>query len=552
MDQVKIFALGGLDENGKNMYVVEIDSVIFVVECGIMIPEANLLGVEFIIPDFSYLVENKNRIGGIFITHGHDDVMRALPYLLKQVNAPVFTGRFTATLIEEILRKEKVKNAKINVIERTSVQTIQGIEIRTFAMSHAIPDAFGIAIKSKQGYIVYAGEYVFDYNITQEEFNCDLNELSDIGKKGVLCLLSESIGVETQGHTAPRHRIEEKIEPIFENHDGRFIVAVYKQSLFRIIEVLDLAKKYKRKVMFHDDGLRRILNHMEQLGYYQFPKELVVDKKDFDNAEENVLVMVSGTGKRLYLKMSNIATHEDPLVQFRKSDTIIVAATVVNGTEKEAVNMENEIYREGGTIYSLSSKNVKSMHPSQEDLKMSLYLFKPKYYFPVKGEYRHLIKNADLATLMGYTPDRIVLCDNGQVATFEKKSLISMTKDLDLNDTLIDGDENWDVTGVVLKDREILSSDGVMVIGVTLNFKTKQIVSGIDVQTRGLIYLKDADHIVKEVMRIMEETIVKAVEERRYENIEIRMEARDKISRYLSKETGKRPMVLPVILEMNI
>lgn len=552
MDQVKIFALGGLDENGKNMYIVEINDVIFVVECGIMIPEGNLLGVEFIIPDFSYLIENKERIGGIFITHGHDDVMRALPYLLKQIKAPIFTGRFTAILLEEVMRKEKVKNVKINVIERTSMQKVEGIEVRTFAMSHAVPDAFGIAFLSKQGYIVYAGEYVFDYNITQKEFNCDLNELSDIGKKGVLCLLSESIAVETQGHTAPRHRIHDKVEPIFENHEGRFIVAVYKQSLFRIIELLDLAKKYKKKVMFHDDGLRAILEQLEKLNYYHFPKELIVEKKQFNNDMDDVLIMVSGTGKRLYLKMSNIATHEDPLVSFKNTDTIIVAATVVNGTEKEAVNMENEIYREGGTIYSLSSKNVKSMHPSSEDLKMALYLFKPKYYFPVKGEYRHLIKNADLATMMGFTPDRIVLCDNGQVATFERRSLISMTLDLELSDTLIDGDENWDVTGVVLKDREILSSDGVMIIGVTLNFKTKKIVSGIDVQTRGLIYLKDADHIVKEVMRIMQETIENAVKEHRYENIEIRMEARDKISRYLSKETGKRPMVLPVILEMNL
>lgn len=552
MDSVKIFALGGLDENGKNMYCVEVNDVIFIIEAGIMIPDTSLLGVEFIIPDFTYLIENKKRIGAIFITHAHDDVMRALPYLLKQINIPVYTGKFTAMQIEETLRKENVRNANIRVIDRTSILHIDGIEVRTFAMTHAVPDAFGVAIASSQGYIVYSGEYVFDYNLHTPEYICDLNELSEIGKKGVLCLLSESIGVETDGHTAPRHRIADKLEPIFESHEGRFIVACYKQSLFRIQEILNMAVKYKKKIFFHDDNLRKIIKQLEDIGYFKLPKGSVIEKKDFNNDLQDVLVMVTGSGKRLYLKMSNIATHEDALLNFKQDDTIIVASNMVNGTEKEAVNMENEIYKEGGMIYAFHSRDLLSMHPSKEDLKMALYLFKPKYYFPVKGEYRHLIKNADLATLMNFTPDRIVLCDNGQVATFKKRSLVSMAQELELDDTLIDGNENWDVTGVVLKDREILSKDGVMIIGVSLDFKTKKIVSGIDVQTRGLIYLKDADYIVKEVMKIMEDTIVAAVAEKRYENIEVRMEARDKINRYLSKETGKRPMVLPVILEMNI
>ncbi len=551
MDDVKIFALGGLDENGKNMYIVEVNKVIFVIEAGIMIPDGSLLGVEFIIPDFTYLIENKKRIGGIFITHGHDDVMRALPYLLKQVNAPVYTGLFTSILLEENLKKEKVKNANIRVIDRSSKLTIEGVEIRTFAMTHSVPDSFGIAFNSSQGYIVYSGEYCFDYNIRSKEFDCDINELSEIGKKGVLCLLAESGGAETKGHTAPKHRISDKVAPIFDENEGRFIIAIYKQSLFRIMEIIDLAIKNKKKIFFHDDSLKHIIDEMERIGYYKIPKELIVSKKDFNNDMEDIVILVTGTGKRVYIKMSNIATREDSLVQARPSDTIIIGALVVNGTEKEAVGMENEFYREGGTIYSFKSKDVMSMHPSSEDLKMALYLFKPKYYMPVKGQYRHLIKNADLATSMGYTPDRIVLCDNGQVANFKKKSLVSMTKDIELKDVLIDGNENWDVTGVVLKDREMLSNDGVMVIGVTLNFRTKKIVSGIDVQTRGLIYLKDADYIVKEVMNIMQTCIETAVKERRYENIEARMEARDKITRYLMKQTGKRPMVLPVILEMN-
>lgn len=552
MDTVKVFALGGLDENGKNMYCVEVNDTIFVIEAGIMIPDTTLLGVEFIIPDFTYLIENKDRIGGIFITHAHDDVMRAIPYLLKQIKVPVFTGIFTSMLLEDIFAKEKITDYDLRVIKRTDLFYINGIKIRTFAMTHSVPDSFGIAIHSDQGYIVYSGEYVFDYNIIVNEFNCDLNELSDIGSEGVLCLMSESLQVETEGHTAPRHRIASFVEPIVEANDGRFIVAVQKQSLFRIIEILRVAEKYNKRVFFHDKNLRRILGQLSEIGYYTFPKHLIIETADFSNDIDDCMIIISGGGKRLYLKMSNIAAHEDKLIEFKSDDTIIIAATPINGTEKEAVNMENEIYKEGGKIYSLDKKKTKSMHPSQEDLKMALYLFKPKYYFPVKGEFRHLIRNADIAAMMGFTPDRIVICDNGQVATFKKRSLVSMRVELELEDTLIDGNENWDVTGVVLKDREILSKDGVMIIGVALSYRTKEIVSGIDVQTRGLIYLKDADYVVKEVSRIMEETVVAAVVEDRYDNLEVRMEARDRITRYLMKEIGKRPMVLPVIIEMNV
>jgi len=551
MDKVRIFALGGLDENGKNMSVIEVNNRIFIIEAGIMFPDSALLGVEYVIPDFRYLIENKERIGGIFITHAHDDVMRALPFLLKQVKIPVYTGKFTSLFVKDLLDKEGIKNYILNVIDRTSKFKIDGVEIRTFAMTHASPDNYGIAIKSSQGFIVYSGEFIIDYNTLQKEYVCDLNELSEIGKEGVLCLLSESVSADIEGHTAPKHKITNKIEPIFEANEGRFIIACYRQSLYRILEILDLALKFKKKIFIRDDEMRKTLNYLEELGYYKLPKNVIIEKKQFKNDMKDVVVLVTGRGRRLFLKLSTIATNEDQYVELKKDDTIIVASPVVSGTEHEAVNMENEIYKEGGKIYSFKAKDVASMHPSSEDLKMALYLFKPKYYMPIKGEYRHLIANANLATMMGFSDNRILLLDNGQVAEFINQKLIHSQEIIELEDTLIDGDSSWDVTGVVLKDREWLSTDGVMIIGVTLDNKTKKIVSGIDVQTRGLIYLKDADYLVKGVMKIMEDTLNKAVKERRYENLECRQEAKDKIQKYLAKETGKRPMVLPVILEIS-
>lgn len=552
MDQVRIFALGGLDENGKNMYVVEVNEAIFVIEAGIKFPDTEQLGVEFVIPDFTYLIEHKERVKGIFITHAHDDVVAALPYLLKQIKAPVFTGALTANIIHDMLKKEGIRDVKIHRVKRSSKQVIDGVKVRTFPMTHAYPDNFGVAINTDQGAVVYTGEFIVDYDMLQEEYLCDLNELSDIGKKGVLCLLSESLGVERVGHTAPNHRITNLIEPIFENNHGRILISAYRQSLYRIIEIIDICKRMRKKIYFHDKELRSLLKHLEIMKYYQVPRELEISEKMFRDDIEDVVVLISGSGKNLFRTMNNIANHEDARVSFRASDTIIMASPVVSGTEMEATDMENDIYKEGGKIFSLSSKTVLSMHPSSEDLKMMLYLFKPKYYIPVKGEYRHLVMNANLGVDMGYSPDRILILDNGQIACFENRVLKSASTRLNLEDTLIDGKENWDVTGVVLKDREVLSTDGVMIVGVGVHMKTKEVINGPDVQTRGLIYLKDADYIVKEVGNIVEGCIKTAVKEKRYDNLTVRAEARDKISRYLSKQTGKRPMVLPVIIEINI
>ena len=551
MDQVRIFALGGLDENGKNMFVVEVNEAIILIEAGLKFPDSDQLGVEFVIPDFSYLIKNKDRVKGIFITHGHDDVIAALPYLLKQIKIPVYTGALTANIRHDMLKKEGIRDVKIHKIKRTSRQNVGGVTVRTFPMTHAYPDNFGVAIESSQGYIVYTGEFIIDYDVLEEEYMCDLNELSEIGKKGVLCLLNESVSADKEGHTAPKHRITNLIEPIFEGAEHRIVISAYRQSLFRIIEIIDLARKFNRKIFFYDKELRALLNQMEILGYYKLPREIELTEKQFDDAMDDVVVLISDSGKNLFRKIQNIAMHEDKNINFRSDDTIIIASPVVSGTELEAANMENEIYKEGGKLFSLKSKTVYSMHPSSEDLKMMLYLFKPKYYIPVKGEYRHLVVNANLATKMGYRPDKIVILDNGQIAAFENKVLKSVADHIELEDTMIDGKENWDVTGVVLKDRELLSTDGVMIVGVSIDAKTKKIIGGPDVQTRGLIYLKDADYIVKEVGNICENTIEAEVKDHVYENLATRTNIRDKVTKYLMKETGKRPMVLPVIIEIN-
>lgn len=552
MSQVRIFALGGLDEDGKNMLVIEVEQSIFVVEAGLKYPEVDQHGVNMIIPDFKYLVENKDRVKGIFITHGHDDVMAALPNLLKQVNIPVYTTPLTAMIIEEECKAAKVHNFKIHRIKRGSSFKVDGVMIRTFGMTQSIADGFGLAIESGEGYIVYTSEFIVDFDIHNDAFSCDITQLADIGKKGVLALMTESVGAVRSGHTAPHHRITSEIEPFFEDaKEERIIVTTYSQNMYRVIEIIELANKYKKKVFFYDEHLRDILRMAEKLGYYRLPVGLEVTRSQFKQDMRNVVVIVSGSGAQVFKLMHKVALKEDNVLELRPEDTVIIASPIVPGTEREAANMENEIYKETNKVKTLDHKSIFSMHASMEDLKMMLYLFKPKYYIPIKGEYRHLIANANIAFDMGFHANKILLLDNGQIAKFEQGELKSMDEVLPLEQVLVDGNASLDVSGMVLKDRETLATDGAIIAGVVVDFKTKEIIGGPDVQSRGVIYLKDADYIVKEIGLIIENTINDAVKEKRYENMAMRQEIKEKITKYVMKETGKRPMILPAIVEIH-
>ena len=553
MQQVRIMALGGLDEDGKNMYLVEIDNDIFIVDAGLKYPsESEQLGIEYIIPDIAYLIENKKRIKAIFITHGHDDVMAALPHLLKDVDIAVYASALTAKILENEFKKHKIKKF-VNIVKRTDTVKIGKHIIHTFPVMQSIADGFGVSFETEYGQIIYTSEYIVDYDFLNEAFAMDINTFSEMGKNNVLCLMSESVGAQREGYTAPRHRITSKIEPYFETCENRIIMTLYKQNLFRIIEVIELAKRYHKRVFFYDDDHVKLLDNVEKLGYYSIPKDLIIRKiSDFDNAMEDVVVVVSGSGNQVFKLMNRIATREDRLIELRSSDTVIISSPVVPGTEKEASNMENDLFKEGVNVIKINAKEILSMHASIEDLKMMLFLLKPKYYLPVKGEYAYLVANANIATSMGYRPDRIIILDNGQFATFEDGRLVSTRDQIKLVDTLIDGNDRLDVQGMVLKDRETLSTEGVIICGVFLNFKTKEVIGGPDVQSRGVIYLKDADYIINEIGNILISTINDAVKEKRYDNMQIRMEAKEKITRYVLKETGKRPMILPAIVEINI
>ena len=551
MSEVKIYALGGLDESGRNMYCVETQDGIIAIECGIKYPDTNQLGIEIIVPDFTYIVQNQNRFKGIIITHAHDDVMAALPYLLKQVNVPIYTTPLTAELISNIVQKAGLRNVQIHRIARNGEFMIGKTKVLSFGTTHSIADSFGVAISTPEGYVVYSGEFIIDNDSRDPYYQCDISVLSEIGKQGVLCLMTESGLAGRVGYTAPSHRITSLIEPTMSQAEGRIIISAYHQNLFRIKEIMQLAAKLNKRVFIYDDELKEMIRLNEKLGYYRIPIGVELPKSQFNNNLEDIIILVTGSGHKVFRTMNRIAMKEDNLVELKPTDTVIIASPIVPGTEVEAGIMENELYKEDMNILALNSHNVLSMHASSEDLKMLQYLMKPKYYLPVKGEYRHLMDNAHLATEMGMTPDKILLLDNGQVAKFENGILKSCTAEFKSEDILIDGDENLDVTGFVLKDREALSTDGVIVIGIVCDFETKKIIGGPDVQSRGVFYLKDADYIVKNIADLISDVINTNVKNGTYDNIAVRQEAREKIQKYVLKETGKRPMILPAIIEIH-
>ncbi|MDX8418198.1 MAG: ribonuclease J [Absicoccus sp.] len=550
-ETIRIFMLGGQDEDGKNMMCVEIDGDIYVIEAGIKFPDPKeSLGIEFVIQDISYLVEHKDRVVGVFITHGHDDVVSALPYLLAEVPSHVYTCPLAARQIQKKNRQMKVKGSHIHTVKRHDTRKIGGRKVVFFPITHAYPGTFGVAILTEQGYIVYSGEFIEDYDDLSNNYRGSLSALSKLGTEGVFVLLQESKGADRPGHTSPNHRLTPYFSQILEQNDHRRVfVSVYLQSIYRMQEVIQTCIKYRRKMMFFTEEQQEMMQNLKAIGY-EVPEELIIDKKHFTNDLKDIVVIIAQQGPILFRTINNIVNNEVKPFEFHEDDILCIASPIVPGAERVFSSMENDLYKEGGEMEVLTSHMV-SMHPSIEDLKMMLFLLRPKYYIPVKGQYRLLYANAQLAMDMGYNPNNILILDNGQVAQFENGRLVSCRMEMELQETPIDGNKDWDMAGVVLKDREILSTDGVIILAVGIDAKTKKIINGPDVQTRGLIYLRDAEYITKDVAKIMEDTIASDVEKKKYDNMETRNHIRDKVTKYLLKQTKKRPMILPVIMEIN-
>lgn len=561
-DSIKILPMGGQAEMGKSMYCVEINNKIFIIDAGFRFPEVDKLGVDIIIPSFDYLKENRKKVKAIIITHGHDDVMAALPYLLEEVNVPVYAPALTADLIDEMLKRHKKYNRSkmsytLQRVKRNGSIEIAGIPVEFFPLTHSIPGSVGVALWTSEGYIVYAGEFIIDFG-APEGFRCDIQKMMEIGKKGVLVLLVESPYSKNPGYTSPHHKLTDKIDQVFEDSEGRIIISSYAQNIFRTKEIVELSKKYNRKIVFYGrdkyDNTNSVVRISQQLkpAVIDVPKRLIASKTDIGNPKvnDNLVVLLSGTPRRIYHDICDIIDGGDEYLKLDKKDTFIVASPVLPGTEKIANKAQNELYKTDSRIHLLKNKDLYSMHASQEDIKVIIQIFNPTYYIPIKGEYQHFISNASIAKGMDIPDNRIIIMDNGEKISFKDGKLNKARDTLVIEDVMIDGIGVGDVGAKVIDDRIQLSNDGVVIIGLTIDSKKREIIATTDVQTRGFVYLKDSEHIIKQISIIAEDCVSEMKKNKDIETVELRQTMKDKVNKYISRETGKRPVVLPVIIEV--
>lgn len=561
-DIIRFIPMGGQAEMGKSMYCIEINDKIFIIDSGFRFPDSDKLGVDIIIPSFTYLEERKEHIVAIMITHGHDDAMAALPYLLQTVNVPVYAPNLTADLIEQMIDRYQRHNhidlhLDLHRVKRNASIDIAGVPVEFFPVTHSIPGSVGVALWTQKGYIVYSGEFIIDFG-APEGFRCDIQKMMEIGKKGVLALLVESSSSKHEGYTSPNHKLTNKIDHIFEDSNERIIISTYAQNVFRTKEIIELTKKYKRQIVFYGRDKYDNTNSLLRIGQkskepvINIPNNLLGKKENIGKPQydSNYVILLSGSPQRIYHDICDIIDGGDDLLKLRKGDTFIVASPVLPGTEKIANKAHNGLYKTDAHIHLLKNKDLFSMHASEEDIKVIIQIFKPKYYIPMKGEYQHFIFNMHIAMEMGITKENIIIIDNGERITFTDGQLENARDTFEIDDVMIDGIGIGDVGEKVIDDRIQLANDGVVIVGLTISRETKEIIAQTDCQTRGFVYLKDSEHVIKHIIEICEDVIEKWKKNPDLDVSDIRSMMKDQSMKYIVKETGKKPVFISVVIEI--
>lgn len=555
--KIKIFALGGLGENGKNMYVVEVNSKIFILDAGLKYPGEDLLGVDAVIPDFKYLVENKNRIVGLFLTHAHDAHIGAVPNLLKSINIPVYGTRLTMALVEDAMRDdgENIENYQLKKIKSTNVLTFNDVQISFFSSTHSIPDSVGICLNTTDGAIVYTADYTFEQNV-ESRYQTSYDQISDISRKGVLALLSESLSADKVGHTTGETRFVYELSEAISQAPGRVIVSVFSSDLQRIQKIINVANEHNRKIAIIGRKMQRIVDIAVKMGYLKFPTQGMLMNLKFidetnDNNLPNLVVLATGERQEPFDAMIRMSRKLDRLIHIEATDTILIASPPIPGTEIKAARTIDIVYRTGARVITINKNYLPSSHASAEDIKLMINLLKPKYIIPVIGEYRHQYAQARIAEQMGYDSEKIILLDNGMVVEFDQSDLVNISNDIDVDQIMVDGLSVGEISNVVLRDRVLLSQDGILLAIATLDAKTKKIIAGPEIVSRGFIYVKDNEEIINHVQQIL----INLVNEhntnpRSTDMIKMKNEMREKIGRYLYKETKRKPIIMLVINEL--
>ena len=549
MSKIKIFALGGLNENGKNCYVVNVDDDIFVFDAGLKYDNSTNLGIDYIIPNVDYLINNKKNIKGIFLTHGHDGNMGAIPDIIERIpDVPVYGTKLTLEIAKSDMNDELLKKSKLIEIKPHVKLEFGKNAIFPISVTHSIPDCVCYVLYTPDGAIVYTGDYVFDSTMIGS-YKTDIGKLAYVGKQGVLCLLNESFYADKPGHTSPQNRVSDFVREVINKSQDRIIATIFPAHYYRIQEIFNEVMKTHRKIVIMGKSLQNQINSAIKEGYLVIDKDKIGTLSDLES--KNSIILISDEKEKPFANLERIIKGFDKFISIKETDTIFITEPSYAGIEKRMAVIMDDIAMLGANAISLSSKKHLLHHASREDLMLMIDLMNPKYYFPVKGEYRNQYANAEIAEEVGIPKENIILKLNGDVFEMVNGENTNSLEHIDTDEILISGNKSEDIGDLVLKDREMLGSSGIVIISCTLDKNTKKILGGPEILTRGFIYVKESQSFLEETKEISREVIENCIESnKRVDYAKIKNDVRDVLGKFFYQETEAKPMIITVVQEI--
>jgi len=548
--KLQIIPLGGLGEIGKNITAVRCGRDILVIDCGLAFPEEEMLGIDIVIPDIQYLLDNKELVRGIVLTHGHEDHIGALPYVLKQLNVPVYGTKLTLGLVEAKL-KEHVFDFEPQMIRIKPRETVRigCFDVEFIRVSHSVPDAVGIALHTPIGTVLHTGDFKIDYTPVDGEV-IDLRRFAQLGEQGVLVMLSDSTNVERPGYTLSERVVGTTFDDVFGQCQERIIVATFASNVHRLQQVINAAHKHRRKVAVAGRSIVNVVNIAYELGYLDIPPGTLINLDEANRLPRNrVVILTTGSQGEPMSALTRMALGDHRQVDILPGDTIIISATPIPGNEKLVARVVNHLYRHGAqVIHEAVSGTHVSGHPSAEELKLMLHLVQPKFFVPVHGEYRMLVKHAALAREMGVPAENVFVAENGQVLEFTRKKGRIQGR-VASGRILVDGLGIGDVGNIVLRDRKQLGQDGILIVVVTIDPTSKQVLAGPDIVSRGFVYVRESEELMEAARTRVRATLEACIDRGLCDWSTIKSDVRDALGKFLYERTGRRPMILPIIME---